>query len=163
MTWASANDFKESWIGPNCPSDDSKIELWLARAERKVRRDVPDIVGRLATVSPDHEPDLPETVRDVVVDMVTRVFRNPDQARTRASATGPLTGSVTYGGDNPGSLSLTAENLEDLAPPDEEPTGAQRAFSIDLAPAAVQKHPLAHSWVNGPQILTPQDPTGGLT
>ena len=153
--WTTAQDVIDAWIGDNAPDDAEQIQGWIARAERKIRREVPGIVGRLTAVSPQQEPDLPETVKDVVIEMVHGVYRNPERVRTLQEATGPMSGSVTYGGDDLGLLVLTQRQLKTLAPP----TRRGRAFSIDLLPDRADAHPLTQAWVNGPDGYAPG---GGL-
>lgn len=152
MAWTEATEFIDAWIGDDPPMDIEQIQGWIARAERKIRREVPGIVQRLAAVTDETEPDLPDTVKDVVIDMVTRVYRNPERVRQMQETTGPMSGTITYGGDEPGVLYLSAENLKSLNPP------AQRrgAFEIDLMPERADDHPLAHAWVNGPDRYAPK-------
>lgn len=154
MQWpiTGTADVIEAWIGDDAPEDDDTLQGWVERAERKIRREVPGITGRLAASAPDIEPDLPDLVRDVVIDMVTGVYRNPERIRQMQDTTGPMSGSVTYAGDNPGVLVLTKKNLEDLAPPN---TGRGRAFEIDLMPTEAERHPLQGAWVNGPSRFSP--------
>ena len=70
-----------------------------------------------------------DRLRLVVVRMVTRALRNPENVR--ATATGPF--SVTYAGDAPGGLHLTVEDRAMLGGLDGSPR--QRAFTIDTMPA----------------------------
>lgn len=132
MSWTTPADVQDAWIGPGTPSDAAQLQLWINRAERKIRKEVPGLSARLALPADDpaHEPDLADTVKDVVADMVERKYRNPEGVRTAQDTTGPMSGSVTFGGDHPGVLYLTAENLEDLRPP--STASGQRAFEIDL-------------------------------
>lgn len=150
MAWTQPEEFIDAWIGDDPPDDDEQIAGWIARAERKIRREVPGIIQRLAADPP--EDDLHETVKDVVIDMVTRIYRNPERIRQMQETTGPVSGSVTYGGDEPGVLYLSAENLKSLAPP----RRPHKAFEIDVMPARADQHPLAHAWVNGPHWFAPE-------
>jgi len=69
-------------------------------------------------------------IQDVVTAMVQRVFRNPEGVRQRQETTGPFTGSVTYGGDQPGSLWVSDAELGMISP-----AGTNRgAFTIDTIP-----------------------------
>lgn len=144
MAWTTATEVIDAWIGDDAPEDLAKVGLWVAKAERLLRSKVPTLAGRVDATS---EPDLRDHVKDVVTEMVQEVFRNPEGIRQRQEGTGPFTGSVTYGGDKPGALLVTAEQLERLAPASE----ASGGFSIDLIPstspfsAAYQRPPL-NAW-----------------
>jgi len=65
--------------------------------------------------------------RDVVIAMVTEVFKNPDGKRSIQSTTGPFTDNVTFGGDNPGKLVLLPEQEALLSA-----TQPGEAFSFDM-------------------------------
>lgn len=129
--WTQPSDVTDAWIGEGAPTDEQKIAAWIAKAEREVRYRVPDIQERIdaeAGESPART-DLLDLACDVVVAMVTRVFRNPEGIRQTNVTTGPFTGSKTYGGNTPGALALTDEELAKLQ-------GARGgAFSIDLIPS----------------------------
>jgi hypothetical protein len=127
--WTTADQVVADWIGDDAPTDVAKVDTWIGKAERLLRSKVPDLTGRvydgLAT-----EPDLLGNVMDVVVSMVQRVFRNPEGVRTRQESTGPFGGSVTYGGDQPGALWVTDEELAMLSA-----AGSNRgAFTVDTIP-----------------------------
>lgn len=136
MAWTTAEEFIEAWIGDDAPSDTAKIDLWIGKAEREIRAQVPDIQVRLDAEAELLPPvtSLLDLVKDVVIAMVARVFRNPEGLRTRNTmvVTGPFTdnGSVTYGGDLPGSLYLSGDELAKL-----EGKVSRGAFTIDLMPA----------------------------
>lgn len=133
MAWTSASDVINSWIGGGAPTDTNLVDSWIARAERLIRREVPDLQARL-DVEADVEPEsteLLETTKDVVVEMVTDLFRNPEGRRSTQLSTGPFQESVTFGGDNPGKLLLTGDQLSRL-----RGVGlGQRAFTIDMIPS----------------------------
>lgn len=150
MSWTSAEDVLNAWIGDNAPSDRLQVERYIASAERKIRREIPSVVDRLAS---GNEPDLLDTVHDVVTEMVHRVYRNPEGVRQVQETTGPTSGSVTYGGDHPGSLYLTEDNRRALAPVG----GRSRAGEVDLIPAGHRSYPLDHAWVNGPPRFAPSN------
>jgi hypothetical protein len=128
--WTTADEVVASWIGDDAPADLPKIETWIGKAERLLRSKLPDLYGRVEA-DPVTEPDLLSNVRDVVVTMVQRVFRNPEGVRTRQESTGPFGGSVTYGGDQPGALWVTDDELARVSL-----AGSNRgAFTIDTIPA----------------------------
>lgn len=135
-SWTTPEDVIDAWIGEGAPDDTAKIQSWIDRAERLIRRRVPDLQERIDAEAELVPPrtDLLETARDVTVSMVTRVFRNPEGIRqtNQTTTTGPFsdTKSQTYGGDVPGGLGLTDEELGALQ------GASEGAFSIDLIPGS---------------------------
>jgi len=135
MAWTDSADVIGAWIGDDAPTDTAKVDLWIGKAEREVKRRVPDIQTRIDAEAAEVPPreDLLEAAKDVVVAMVTRVFRNPEGVRQRntTTTTGPFsdTGSVTYGGNIPGGLVLTDDELATL-----QANVQSGAYSIDLIP-----------------------------
>ena len=129
MTWTDPQDVIGSWVGDGAPTDPDLVHTWIERAEREVRRRVPDIDARLAL----NEADLLETVRDVVSAMVGRVFRNPDGSRQWQETVGPFSRSGTFSGETRGGLMLTASELAALGGEARRP----RAFELDLLPPVV--------------------------
>ena len=136
MSWTTPDDVTDSWIGPDVPADDVLVQKWIDRAEREVRFRVPDLQARLDAEAALIPPvtDLLDLTVDVVVAMVSRVFRNPEGIRTvnQSSGTGPFSESKsqTYGGDQPGGLGLTSDELAKL-----QGGASGGAFSIDLMPS----------------------------
>jgi len=129
--WTTAADVTDAWIGEGAPTDTTKIEKWLEKAEREIRNKVPGIQARIdaeANETPART-DLRELAVDVAVAMVTRVFENPRKIRQENEVTGPFTTSRTFSGDKPGELVITDEELAKLH-------GKQKgAFTIDLIPS----------------------------
>ena len=127
--WATPDDVIDSWIGDDAPDDPLLVEKWIARAERMIRREFPSIPARIVA---DAEPDLADTVNDIVVAVVTRVFRNPFGHRSISGqeTTGQFSGSntITFGGDNPGALELLDSERAALALPGEK--RGRRAYSF---------------------------------
>lgn len=132
MTWTLPGDVTDAWIGEGAPTDQDLINLWIGKAEREIRYRVPTIQARIDAEAelPTPLTDLLETAKDVVVAMVTRVFRNPDNIRQRNTTTGPFTESATYGGDLPGGLGLTEDELAKL-----QGTTVSGAFTISMIPS----------------------------
>lgn len=144
MAWTTSADVLGSWIGDDAPSDAALVTVWVDKAERLLRAKVPTLTDRLA-VDPVVEPDLLGNIRDVVVAMVQRVFRNPEGVRQRQEGTGPFTGSVTYGGDQPGALWVTDSELALISL-----AGNNRgAFTIDTIPVTspYSPHYVGTSWL----------------
>ncbi|UJQ87200.1 head-to-tail adaptor [Arthrobacter phage BaileyBlu] len=129
MAWTTADDVIDAWVGEDAPVDDAKVETWIGKAERLVRFHFPDIQER---IDAETEPDLLDDVKDVVVAAVHRVFRNPEGIRQRNETTGPFTGSVTYGGEIPGGLVLTDDELARLSGGTK--TADQKAFGVSMIP-----------------------------
>lgn len=132
MSWTTPMDVIGAWIGENAPTDTAMIQVWIDKAEREIRYRVPDIDARILAESTAAPPDdtLQGLVRDVVVAMVTRVFRNPDGIRQTNETVGPFTSSRTYGGSTPGELAMTDAELARL-----QGTRAG-AFTVSLLPAS---------------------------
>lgn len=131
MSWTAPSDVTDAWIGEGAPTDTTKIQKWIDKAEREIRFRVGDVQERIDTEGAETpaRTDLLDTAKDVVVSMVTRVFRNPEGIRQVNETTGPFTSSRTYGGDVPGGLGITDDELAKLQ-------GARGgAFSIDLIPS----------------------------
>ena len=129
MAWTTPAEVTAAWIGGDAPTDAALVAVWVDKAERLLRAKVPTLASRVAA-DPVVEPDLLGNVKDVVVSMVQRVFRNPEGIRSRQESTGPFGGSVTYGGDQPGSLWVTDAELSMISP-----SGSNRgAFTIDTIP-----------------------------
>lgn len=125
--WAVPGDVLGAWIGEGAPDDEVLIATWLEKSEREMRFRVPDLEMRIEN---DESGDLLATAIDVAVAMTIRVFRNPEGIRQRNITTGPFTGSETFGGDMPGGLGLTDDELEKL-----RGVRSRDAFTIGLIPS----------------------------
>lgn len=130
-SWASPGDVTDAWIGEGVPDDDNQVLTWISKAEREVRFRVPDVQARIDAEAELLPPvtDLLEAAKDVVVAMVTRVFRNPEGIRQANTTTGPITDSKTYGGDIPGGLALSDDELAKLRGVRE-----RGAFTVSMIP-----------------------------
>lgn len=144
MAWTTAEDVLNAWIGDGAPIDPAKIDTWIGMAERLIRREVPDLQARIDAEAEIVPPvtDMLETVRDIVISMVTRVFKNPDGKRSMQSASGPLSESITFGGDNPGGLFLSDDERRALL----GGRSGQRAFMVDMIPSS---SPYSEYWLRG--------------
>ena len=110
IDWATPDDVTSADIGgvANGLADD-RIQYWLGRARRAILAAVPDLevrmsAGRVAAEAP----------ADVQVDLVLSKVGNPGGIRTIQESNGPTSGSVTYGGDTPGEMALTAAQMKAL-------------------------------------------------
>lgn len=140
MGWTLAADVIGDWIGPDAPEDAVLVGKWIDKAERLLRSKIPDLSARVLA-DPIAEPDLLGNVKDVVAEMVQEVFRNPERIRQRQEGTGPFTGSVTYGGDKPGALRVTEDQIQLLS----AAGGSRGAFTIDMIPST---SPFSGSYVS---------------
>lgn len=142
MSWTGTDDVTDAWIGTGAPTDDALIQKWIDKAEREIRSRVTDLQARLDAEADADPPttDLRDTAVDVVVAMVTRVFRNPEGIRQRNTTTGPFTEGATYGGDTPGSLIPTDDELAKL-----QGVSAGGAYTIDMIPST---SPFSPSYVS---------------
>lgn len=160
MAWVLAQDVKDSWIGEGAPTDDALLDLWIGRAERLVRRTVPDLQARLDEEAALIPPvtDLLETTKDVVVAMVIRLFRNPEGIRSTNITTGPFSENRTYGGNEPGGLYVSDDELAQL----QGSLDGQRAYTVDTIPLTSPFHPLYNQNTPQPDTWIPQNYYGGL-
>jgi len=126
-SWTVPSDVTGAWIGEGAPANDAAITVWISKAEREIKYRVPDIQARITAELP--ATDLLDTAKDVVVSMVTRVFRNPEGIRQTNVTTGPYTASKTYGGNQPGGLGITDEELAKLQ------GKREGAFTVDMIPS----------------------------
>ena len=131
MSWTSPNDVLDAWIGADAPTDVDALQIWIDKAEREIRFRVPDIQERLDTEAELLPPadDLLETAKDVVTAMVARIFRNPEGIRQTNMTAGSYTESKTYGGNQPGGLGLTDDELAKL-----QGVLSAGAFTVSMIP-----------------------------
>ena len=132
-SWTTPADVTGAWIGPGAPTDTALLEKWVAKAEREIKYRVPDIQTRISAEAAETpaRTDLLDTAKDVVVAMVTRVFRNPEGIRQANVTTGPFTESRTYGGDMPGGLAMTDDELAKL-----QGIRQRGAFTVSMIPVS---------------------------
>jgi hypothetical protein len=140
MAWATPEDVVDDWIGGGAPDDLPQVAKWIGKVERLIRYHVPTIDDRIAA---GNEPHLLDDARDVVIGVVHRVYRNPEGIRQRNETTGPFTGSVTYAGDVPGGLALTADEIDRLSGAGHAP---QRAFGVSMIPKTSPFYPGGAQW-----------------
>ena len=141
MAWTLAQDVLDDWIGENTPPDPTVVTRWVGKAERMLRREFPTLQAR---IDAGKEPDLLETVKDVVTAMVTRVFRNPEGIRQMQETDGSFTGSITFSGDQPGGLVLLDSERDMLRDPGAAKSG--QAYSVRVGADPASRHAL---WCDG--------------
>lgn len=127
--WADPQTVIDGWLlDADLLPTEKQIRIWIRRAQTLIEDTRRAVAPRSTSIAQRIETDreLAQTVSDVVVAMVERVFANPEGVRSAMDVTGPLTGSVTYGGDNPGTLDVTAKEMRRLGISKRR----QRAFSV---------------------------------
>lgn len=130
MSWTQPSDVTGSWVGDDAPDDDELVQTWIDRAEREIRARVPDLQARLDDEAETPGSELLEMARDVTVAIVTRIFRNPEGLRQTSHGAGPMNETRMFGGDTPGGLALTREEIAKLS------GNSGGAFMIDLMPSS---------------------------
>lgn len=125
MTWATFEDVRDRWVGSNLPTDADLVTALINDAEAVVLAEYPKIQDRIDAAT------LPvNLVKMVVVRMVSRVLRNPENLTYWQQQTGPF-GQARNFGSGGSDIWLTTEEIAMLAP-----KKAGKAFEIDLAPNA---------------------------
>ena len=132
--FAVPTDITTRWVWTDAtPPDADLLTVLISDSEVIIRSEFPDIDARIVEElgGGDQPPGAVTagTVLLVVVGMVTRYLRNPDNVRTQG--TGPFTS--TYAGPRPGGLALSDEDRQKL---DVRLSGKQAAFSVDTMPAS---------------------------
>lgn len=144
MAWATFADVTDRWVGTNPPTDEALVESLIDDAEAVILKEFPLIQDRIDAGT------LPlRLVTMVVVRMVTRVLRNPENVTYWQQQTGPFGQARNFSPDNM-DLWLTDDEEDMLAP-----KIMGKAFEVDLAPNAGFNTVLDPIWY--------QDSTGGMT
>ncbi|MFE9497268.1 Gp19/Gp15/Gp42 family protein [Streptomyces collinus] len=127
MAYAEYNDVLSRWTdSEDLPATEAQVETLLGDAEDIIEREFPTLHDRVTS------GELPERrVVMVEVDMVTRRLRNPGGVRSAQQGAGAYQQTITYGGDEPGSLYLSDEERRLLS----GASSKNKAFSIDTTPA----------------------------
>lgn len=124
MTWATFNDVKDRWVGQSEPTDQDQVAALIQDAEAVILAEFPKIQERIDANT------LPlSVVTMVVVRMVSRVLRNPENLTYWQQQTGPFGQGRNF---KESDIWLTTEERNLLAP-----KKRGKAFEIDLAPYAV--------------------------
>lgn len=124
MAWATYADVTDRWVGSNEPTDEDVVNALIQDAEAVILSEYPKIQDRITAGT------LPlGVVTMVVVRMVSRVLRNPENLTYWQQNTGPFGQGRTFGTDK--DIFLTEDEKRLLAP-----KRRGKAFSINLAPNA---------------------------
>lgn len=136
MAWITPEAVLGYWVGADAPESDALLKP-IKGAETIIRFHFPDMDDRLTA---DTDGVLMDRLELVVSRMVIRAVKNPDGARSIQTGTGPFQDTVTYGGDDPGSIWMnTDERALLLAVGSETKTG--KAFTIDTGAHAAWGYP----------------------
>lgn len=144
MAWATFADVTDRWAGSGAPDDEALVESLIADAEAVVLSKYPQIQDRIDSGA------LPlRVVTMVVVRMVSRVLRNPENLSYWQQQTGPFGQARNFGSEG-SDIWMTDEELTLLAP-----KLRGKAYEIDLGPNAGFNTVLDPIWY--------QDSAGGMT
>ena len=120
MSWATPQDIVDRWVGNDVPTDIDLMTALIADAESVILAEYPLIQTRI------DDSELPlNTVIMVVVRMVSRLLRNPENLTYWQQQTGPFGQARNYGSGN-GDIWLTDNELSLLAP-----KRRGKAFEVD--------------------------------
>lgn len=124
MAWANFADVTDRWVGSNAPTDEAQVESLIGDAEAVILAEFPKIQDRIDAGT------LPlGVVTLVVVRMVSRVLRNPENLSYWQQQTGPFGQARNFGGGV--DIWLTDDEEELLSP-----KRHGKAFEVDTAPNA---------------------------
>ncbi|MGC0365008.1 hypothetical protein ABH922_002992 [Rhodococcus sp. 27YEA15] len=131
MAWTIPKDVQDRWIGTPPEVSDEVLAVKIADAEDDILRADPQIDDRITSgVLPLIR------VKKVVARMIIRHLQNPEGVRSVQQGAGPFQTSTTYGGDEPGALTLTDDDREELGIPKRR----TRAFSVGMTPDSAYQH-----------------------
>ena len=120
--WATPDDVIDRWVGDNPPTDTDQVQLLLDDAETIILSEYPNIQARI-----NANEISAEIVKVVVVRMVTRLMRNPENLAYWQQQAGPFAQSRNFGEQK--DIWLTPDEISMLAP-----KARGKAFQIDAAP-----------------------------
>lgn len=130
MAWATFADVKDRWVGSNQPTDEALVESLIGDAEAVILSKFPKIQDRI-----DAETLPLGVVTMVVVRMVSRVLRNPENLSYWQQQTGPFGQARNFGSQV--DIWLSEDERQLLAP-----NNAGKAFEVNLGSNAGVSEPL---------------------
>jgi hypothetical protein len=121
--WATFGDVTDRWVGNDAPTDEDLVNKLIHDAEHVILAEYPAIQDRIdaGTLAED-------LVTLVVVRMVSRVLRNPENLTYWQQTTGPF-GQARNFGSGGSDIFLTEDEKNLLAP-----KTRGKAFEINQAP-----------------------------
>lgn len=126
ITWADDGELTAADLeGVTGGFSTDQLTYWLGRARRTILAEVTAEVLAQRIREQKIDEDAP---KDVQIDLVLAKLGNPGGIRTVQESNGPTSGSVTYGGDSPGQLTLTAQHRRLLG---FSTTGRRTAKTVD--------------------------------
>lgn len=123
MTWANFTDVTSRWVGNDVPTDEELVTALIADAETVILSVYPRIQERI-----DADTLSLDTLKLVVIRMVSRVLRNPENVSYIQQSTGPFSQGKNYGTVS-SDIWLSSEERTMLAP-----SSRGKAFSLVTAP-----------------------------
>lgn len=128
MAYATYTDVVARWFdSETLTATQEQIETLLDDAEDTILREFPTLDDRVDS------GELPlRRVVKVEVGMVKRHLRNPEGVRSTQQGAGAYQQTITYGGDEPGSLYLTEDDRRELRAAS---ATNGKAFTVDATPA----------------------------
>jgi hypothetical protein len=127
MSWTSPQDIADRWVGEPTTVDANIIQILIDDVEALILKEYPAIQGRI-----DNNTLPLRIVQQVVARVVIAYIKSENSPYASQTQTvGPYSRSVTLANNARTSISLTNEDIADLAP-----TNTNKAFSIDLGPNA---------------------------
>ena len=121
MAWTTFDDVVDRWVGPGAPTDDGLVEALIGDAETIILAEFPRIQERI-----DDESLSLDVVKLVVIRMVSRLLRNPENLTYWQQNSGPFGQGRSFGVKD---IWLTPDEKMLLAPGNKG-----KAFSMSLAP-----------------------------
>lgn len=125
MAWAAPSDVEARWLlEDEIPATDEQIRALIDDAEDTILARVPAVPQRLASGV------LPKSrLVKITVALVIERLKNPRGMRQANTSAGMFSESETYGGDNPGAMVLSADQVRELS------GGSKRgAFTVNTVP-----------------------------
>lgn len=131
MGWATPQDVKDRWLlEEELPATDEQLIALIEDAEDTILGRVPDVQARIdAGLLP-----LRRVVK-ITAALVIEKVKNPRGTRQTNTTAGPYTESETFGGNNPGEMVLSDDQIRELS-------GSRKraAFTVNTVPVG---------WVGG--------------
>lgn len=110
--WASSEDVLSLWVGKNKPSDTEQVDAFCAIAQAVIVGEFPDIQTRIAT-----SDDLALRAKFVVVQLVSGLYKNPDNLKYFQESTGPWLKAGNVSDQLLQQMTLTDDQRKQLAAP----------------------------------------------